>query len=71
VIKLGPNNDEAAREALQAWPGGLQVGGGISELNAEEWLRVGAEKVGERCSGGDIAHSVGHHHELVIPWWEI
>ena len=29
VIKLGPGNDEAAREALAAWPGGLQIGGGI------------------------------------------
>ena len=28
VIKLGPGNDLAAREALAAWPGGLQVGGG-------------------------------------------
>ncbi|MEI6176411.1 MAG: phosphoribosylformimino-5-aminoimidazole carboxamide ribotide isomerase, partial [Verrucomicrobiota bacterium] len=30
VIKLGPGNDEAAREALAAWPGGLQIGGGIT-----------------------------------------
>ena len=25
VIKLGPGNDLAAREALAAWPGGLQA----------------------------------------------
>ncbi|EIW76110.1 Phosphoribosylformimino-5-aminoimidazole carboxamide ribotide isomerase [Coniophora puteana RWD-64-598 SS2] len=45
VIKLGPNNDEAAKEALAAWPGGLQVGGGITEENAQAWLDAGASKV--------------------------
>lgn len=45
VIKLGPGNDEAAREALSAWPGGLQIGGGISCENASEWLEVGASSV--------------------------
>jgi phosphoribosylformimino-5-aminoimidazole carboxamide ribotide isomerase len=45
VIKLGPNNDAAAREALAAWTGGLQVGGGISVKNAQEWLDAGASKV--------------------------
>lgn len=30
VIKLGPGNDHVAREALAAWPGGLQVGGGMT-----------------------------------------
>lgn len=42
VIKLGPGNDDAAREALAAWPGGLQVGGGIHAGNAAEWLAAGA-----------------------------
>lgn len=45
VIKLGPNNDAAAREALAAWPGGLQVGGGITAENAAEWLEAGAAQV--------------------------
>lgn len=45
VIKLGPGNDQAAREALAAWRGGLQVGGGITEANAQEWLDAGASKV--------------------------
>ncbi|CEP17285.1 hypothetical protein [Parasitella parasitica] len=45
VIKLGPNNDEAAKEALAAWPGGLQVGGGITLDNAQKWLSLGASKV--------------------------
>jgi len=45
VIKLGPGNDYAAREALAAWPGGLQIGGGIHEGNAAEWLEDGASHV--------------------------
>lgn len=45
VIKLGPGNDAAAREALAAWPGGLQIGGGIHAGNAAEWLDAGASHV--------------------------
>ncbi|KAG2181154.1 hypothetical protein INT43_008736 [Umbelopsis isabellina] len=45
VIKLGSNNDEAAKEALAAWPGGLQVGGGITVDNAQQWIDLGASKV--------------------------
>ncbi len=45
VIKLGPGNDAAAREALAAWPGGLQIGGGITRENAAEWLEAGASEV--------------------------
>lgn len=45
VIKLGGGNDDAAREALCAWPGGLQIGGGITAENAAEWLAAGAAKV--------------------------
>lgn len=45
VIKLGGGNDAAARQALAAYPGGLQVGGGINLENASEWLRAGASHV--------------------------
>ncbi len=45
VIKLGPNNDAAAAEALKAWPGGLQIGGGITDENASQWLDHGASHV--------------------------
>jgi len=45
VIKLGPGNDAAAREALAAWPGGLQIGGGITPDNARGWLDAGASHV--------------------------
>jgi phosphoribosylformimino-5-aminoimidazole carboxamide ribotide isomerase len=45
VIMLGPGNDAAAREALAAYPGGLQVGGGISAANAAAWLDAGASHV--------------------------
>jgi len=45
VIKLGPGNDDSAREALATWPGGLQIGGGISAANATQWLDAGASHV--------------------------
>lgn len=45
VIKLGPNNEMAARDALAAWPNGLQIGGGINLGNAAEWLDAGASHV--------------------------
>ncbi len=45
VIMLGPGNEEAALDALAAWPGGLQIGGGISEENAVLWLERGASHV--------------------------
>ena len=45
VIKLGPGNEEAAREALAAAPGLLQLGGGINLKNAAEWLEAGASEV--------------------------
>jgi phosphoribosylformimino-5-aminoimidazole carboxamide ribotide isomerase len=45
VIKLGPGNDAAAREALAAYPDGLQIGGGITAENASEWIDAGASHV--------------------------
>ena len=45
LILLGPGNDAAALDALRAWPGGLQLGGGITADNAAEWLAAGASKV--------------------------
>ena len=42
---LGPGNEEAAEDALRAFPGGLQVGGGITEENAQSWLDKGASAV--------------------------
>ncbi len=45
IIKLGPGNDKAAEEALKAWPGGMQVGGGITADNAGKWLDNGASEV--------------------------
>lgn len=45
VIMLGTGNTEAARLALDAYPGGLQVGGGINCDNALEWLEAGASHV--------------------------
>lgn len=45
VIKLGPGNEEAARAALAAYPGGLQLGGGVTAENAADWLAAGASHV--------------------------
>ncbi|KAK0623397.1 hypothetical protein B0T14DRAFT_516130 [Immersiella caudata] len=45
VIMLGPNNTAAAKESLSTWPGALQIGGGINDTNAAEWIKAGASKV--------------------------
>ncbi len=45
IIMLGPGNEEAAAEALSAWPGGMQIGGGITDGNARQWLAKGASHV--------------------------
>ncbi|MBW3621818.1 MAG: phosphoribosylformimino-5-aminoimidazole carboxamide ribotide isomerase [Armatimonadetes bacterium] len=45
VIALGPGNREAALSALRAFPGGLQMGGGITPENAREYLDAGASHV--------------------------
>jgi phosphoribosylformimino-5-aminoimidazole carboxamide ribotide isomerase len=45
VIMLGPGNESSAREALAAYPGGLQIGGGINLDNASQWLDAGASHV--------------------------
>ena len=45
IIMLGPGNEEAALDALAAWPGGMQIGGGITSTNAAYWLEKGAAAV--------------------------
>ncbi len=45
VIMLGPGNEAEARAALAAYPGGLQVGGGVNVENAPGWLEAGASHV--------------------------
>lgn len=45
IIMLGPGNETAARSALGAYPGGLQVGGGVNVTNARDWLEAGASQV--------------------------
>lgn len=45
VIMLGKGNSDAAKEALSAYPGGLQVGGGIHPDNAADFLNAGASHV--------------------------
>lgn len=45
VIMLGKGNETVAKEALTAYPMGLQIGGGISLDNAKEYLDAGASHV--------------------------
>ena len=45
LIMLGLGNEGAAREALAAYPGGLQIGGGINLDNTRDWLEAGASHV--------------------------
>ena len=45
VIMLGKGNVDAAKAALSAYPGGLQVGGGITADNAKEYIDAGASHV--------------------------
>lgn len=52
IILLNPSSSEyydktrgQAMEALSAYPGGLQIGGGINPSNAEEFLNKGASHV--------------------------
>ncbi|HOJ77481.1 MAG TPA: phosphoribosylformimino-5-aminoimidazole carboxamide ribotide isomerase [Bacillota bacterium] len=45
VIMLGAGNEAEALKALRAYPGGLQVGGGITVENAAFYLEQGASHV--------------------------
>ena len=45
VIMLGKGCEAAAKEALAAYPNGLQVGGGINPTNAQTFLDAGASHV--------------------------
>jgi phosphoribosylformimino-5-aminoimidazole carboxamide ribotide isomerase len=45
VIMLGKGNDTAAIGALQAYPGGFHIGGGITPENASTFLDAGASHV--------------------------
>jgi len=58
VIMLGPGNEDAAKLALGAWPGGLQIGGGITDQNAQRWIEAGADKVRSSLSFVDSIRSI-------------
>ena len=45
VIMLGPGCETEARSALAAYPGSLQLGGGVNLDNAQSWLDAGASHV--------------------------
>lgn len=42
IIMLGPGNEDAAKQALAAFPQGFHVGGGITPDNAKQYLDAGA-----------------------------
>jgi phosphoribosylformimino-5-aminoimidazole carboxamide ribotide isomerase len=45
IIMLGAGNEAAALAALRAYPGGMQIGGGINLDNAPGYLKEGASHV--------------------------
>jgi phosphoribosylformimino-5-aminoimidazole carboxamide ribotide isomerase len=45
IIMLGGGNEAAAIQALQAYPGGMQIGGGITADNAAGYLEMGASHI--------------------------
>jgi phosphoribosylformimino-5-aminoimidazole carboxamide ribotide isomerase len=45
IIMLGSGNEAEAEAALKAWPGGMQIGGGLDDSNALRWLEAGASHV--------------------------
>lgn len=45
IIQLGAGNEAEARAALAAYPGGLQLGGGVNAQNARGWIDAGASHV--------------------------
>ncbi len=45
IVMLGPGNEEEALKALKAYPGGMQIGGGITPDNANRFLDAGASHV--------------------------
>lgn len=45
VIMLGPGNKQQTYKALNTFPGGMQVGGGIVPENAEQYINSGATHV--------------------------
>jgi phosphoribosylformimino-5-aminoimidazole carboxamide ribotide isomerase len=44
-VVVGVSRRQAALGALGAWPGGLQLGGGVNLDNAKQWLDAGASHV--------------------------
>ena len=71
IIMLGAGNEAAAMDALSAWPGHLQVGGGVNAENAWEWIKRGAEKVWHQRCRQSLIHakrsSVGYRNIISLP----
>ena len=55
--------------------GGLQLGGGINDQNAKEWLDAGASKVSNKfnfsCRPVIIEHFTGDSNIVSFPWSQV
>ena len=60
MIKLGPNNEDAALLALRTYPNALQIGGGITIDNARKWIDAGASKVYTHIPTHTLTHVYSH-----------
>ncbi|KAJ5020692.1 hypothetical protein J3E73DRAFT_376371 [Bipolaris maydis] len=49
VKQIAPATIKQRKKRFEAWKGGMQVGGGITEQNAAEWIAKGADKVSGIC----------------------
>ena len=69
IVSCADINEEAAKEALAVWKGGLQVGGGINDKNAKQWIDWGADKVCECLWEKIISAKVlaGYNHIFPLP----
>lgn len=45
IVMLGPGNRDEAIKALHAFPGGMQIGGGLNDENYKEYLDEGASHI--------------------------
>jgi phosphoribosylformimino-5-aminoimidazole carboxamide ribotide isomerase len=45
IIRLGKGNEQASLDALKAYPSGMQIGGGMSDENAAQYLKAGASHI--------------------------
>ena len=45
IIQLGEGNEESSKKAVEAFPNGFQIGGGININNASYWINLGVSHI--------------------------